>query len=80
MLKRLLTSLLLATIGLLFLITPAFAIANPDTIAFSSAGEGKYKAFYDVYEAGDMLFVADSCILEILLKEAVIVSIWPLSH
>lgn len=60
--KRMAISILLAVIGILLIASPVLAIADPDAIAFTSSGTGRYKAFENVYETGDMLFVAESYI------------------
>ncbi len=45
---------------IVFLVTmPVFAIGNPTTIAFGTGSTAKYKCFYHVAEAGDMLFIAE---------------------
>jgi hypothetical protein len=38
---------------------PVFAISNPTTISFGTGSIAKYKCFYNVYETGDMLFMAE---------------------
>jgi len=60
--KRLLVSILIAIASVLLITLPVLAIANPATIAFTSSGAGRYKVFENVYETGDMLFVAESYI------------------
>ena len=43
-------------------VMPVLAIINPDSIAFTSSGAGRYKVFENVHETGDMLFAAESYI------------------
>lgn len=58
--RRLLTIGLLSVITLLFVASPVLAIANPDTIWFGTKTPIKYvKAFENVGETGDMLFLAE---------------------
>lgn len=49
-----LTVLLLVVVSQLLLVTPVYAIANPDSISVESV-----KAYVGVWEAGDMLFVVE---------------------
>lgn len=62
MIKKLLVATLLALVSIFLIAVPVLAIANPATIAFTSSGTGRYKAFENVHETGDMLFVAESYI------------------
>lgn len=58
--KRLVASITLAFLCVLLLTLPVLAISNPDTISFYATGSSPvYKAFYDVMEEDDMLFVAE---------------------
>lgn len=58
-LKRVLLATGLAIMMTLVMSFPVLAIANPDSIGFSSSGIGRYKVFENVNETGDMLFVAE---------------------
>ena len=62
MIKRLLYSTALAVLLVILSVMPVLAIINPDSIAFTSSGAGRYKVFENVHETGDMLFVAESYI------------------
>ena len=42
-----------------FVVSPVFAITNPNTIAFGSGTTSQYKVFENVLEDGDMLVVAE---------------------
>jgi hypothetical protein len=58
MLSRLLK--LITLVGVLVVIsTPAFAIANPDSIAFGTGTSSTYNVFENVLEDGDMLIAAE---------------------
>lgn len=58
--KRLPFALLVALIGIVLLALPVYAIANPDGITFGTGTVERYKAFYNVYEDDDMLFIAET--------------------
>jgi hypothetical protein len=60
--KRLYLSILLSITVTILAVTPVFAIANPDDIAFGSGTTSQYAAFYDVGETGDMLFIAEGLV------------------
>lgn len=62
MIKRFLYSTALAVLLVMLSVMSVLAIDNPDTIAFTSSGAGRYKVFENVYETGDMLFVVESYI------------------
>lgn len=52
-------ALLLALMPLISIVTPAYAISNPTSMAWTTAASTyRYKAFYDVYATGDALFIA----------------------
>lgn len=54
MIKRRLGAILAASVlGIMSIMTPVFAIANPDSIAVNSV-----KVFQNLFETGDMMFVA----------------------
>lgn len=53
--KRLILASLLATIVVLSVVMPVWAIANPDSITMP-----RYDAFANVYETGDMLFECET--------------------
>lgn len=57
--RQLVASVTLALIVLIAMVSPVFAIANPDGITFGTGSEEMYEAFYNVYETGDMLFIAE---------------------
>jgi len=56
---RILAILLVSLSGVVLLAKPAFAIANPDNIAFGTGADSYYKVFYNVLETGDWLAVAE---------------------
>lgn len=57
---KILGALATALLGLLLVTTPVLAISNPTSIAFGTGTIDRYKAFYNVYETGDMLFIAET--------------------
>lgn len=60
-LLRIITISLVALLPLLFVVTPAYAISDPDSIAFGCGSDtNMYQVFQNVYEDGDMLFVAET--------------------
>lgn len=46
-------------LALILVVTPVWAISNPDSIAFGTGTSSLYKVFENVLETGDMLFVAE---------------------
>jgi len=59
-LKKLFRALVAAIVAFVLIASPAFAMSNPDAIQFYCVGTTPvYKAFYNVLEAGDMLFAAE---------------------
>ena len=56
--RKIITSTVIALIMLVSVVTPAFAIANPDDISFGE--NDRYQVFYNVVETGDMMFVAEA--------------------
>lgn len=61
---RYIIGVLTAVISVLVMALPVYAIANPDDISFGTATStgATYRAFYNVVETGDMLFMAESYI------------------
>lgn len=51
--------LLIVAVCSLLIATPVLAIANPGSITFGTGSVELYRAFYNVYETGDMLFIAE---------------------
>lgn len=58
--RRIIFATIVATIWLMLLATPTLAISNPDSITFGTGTVARYKVFYNVYETGDMLFIAET--------------------
>jgi hypothetical protein len=54
--------LFIVAVIILVIAAPVFAIGNPASIAFGTGASPYYRAFYDVYNSGDMLFAAESYI------------------
>ena len=57
--RRKFLALLIAISVILFMASPVFAIANPDTITFGTGTVPLYRVFENAVETGDMLFVAE---------------------
>lgn len=56
---RLLTIVLTVVMVMILVVTPAFAITNPDSLAFGTGTSPLYQVFENVNETGDMLFIAE---------------------
>lgn len=59
-LRRVIISVTLGVLITLSICNPVLAIGNPDTIDFTSQSIDRYRAFTDVYETGDMLFLIET--------------------
>lgn len=61
--RKALVPVVLGLLGALLIASPVLAIANPNDIDFGSGSTVKFKAFENVQETGDMLFIAE-CLLD----------------
>ncbi|KKN79355.1 hypothetical protein LCGC14_0341370 [marine sediment metagenome] len=59
MIKKSRLAILISVLMVFILATPAYAIVNPDNIAFGTGTIPLYKVFEGVVETGDMLFMAE---------------------